>query len=327
MGYMPDHLAPYFMHGVCTERSLRTAVGDAEVDRLLTAGVVVPCPGAVLAFERAVDPWTPLTLLRMRYPDAVGAGRLACWAHRFPPFATREANHFDLISHRKIRDPRVRFRPDLVTPDVVTIAGVSFTSPARTLADLGDYTDDETVERAVESALRRPEIHESELWTIAARLRRQGRHGPAVLGRIIERRGRGMPATDSDLETRFLQLVRRLGFPEPTWRQYPVQRPGRAPLRVDYVWDNGRYLVFVEVDGDGTHANPKALTDDLTRQNYLSRGRPVLLRFTGHHIDFDHDHVAVELSQHLYRTGSNTAAAPAVTAPSNPRAVGRTSAA
>jgi very-short-patch-repair endonuclease len=219
----------------------------------------------------------------------------------------------------------VLWRRDLVTADVVSIASLWFTSPARTLADLGDFTDPEAVERAVESVLRTKLAGEAEIWAVARRLRRPGRHGPAVLGHILERRGRGTPPTESDLETRALQLIRRLGFPEPTWRQYPVERPGRAPFRVDFVWDTGRYLVFVEIDGDGTHTNPDALTSDLARQNYLHRSRPTLLRFSRHHVDFEPAHIATELGQHLYSAGANSTAAPEVTAPSSPRAEGSTS--
>ena len=327
MEHIPPNLAPHFLHGLAVETTLAARVGAAEVDRLAGLGALTRPARGILAYTGALDPWTPLALIQLRRAGVLGGARLASWAHGFQPFAGRQAHATDLLSRRPSREPGVVVRRDLVAADVVTIAGLRFTSPARTLADLGDVTDAESVERAVESALRRRQVHESDLWAIVARLRRPGRHGPAVLGRVLERRGRGTPVTDSDLEMRFVLLARRLGFPDPTWRQYPVERVGRDPYRVDFVWDNGRYLVFVEIDGDGTHANPEALTSDLARQNFLERSRPVLLRFTRHHVDHTPEHVDLELGQHLYNTGSKTAPAPAVTAPRRPRADGSISAA
>jgi len=72
----------------------------------------------------------------------------------------------------------------------------------------------------------------------------------------------GAPPTGSELETRFVQLVRGT-LPDPE-RQVPVMKDGRVFALLDLAWPSRR--LFVELDGKW-HDDPEARPYDRDRQN------------------------------------------------------------
>lgn len=299
MDHLPREVAALLRHGAASTTDIKAVIGERGYDHLITYGLLARRPGHVAVDVRQVDRWTPLVEVEIRCPGAVASGRLAAWLYRAPPFDSRTPPHLDHLSRRATRVPGVRVTKDLAPCDVTDVGGVAVTTAARTLADLGNVVDDDTLERVGESLLHRRLTTEAELAATALRLRRRGRASVAALQRFMKRRRLGTPPTESDLETRFLQVARRLGFPEPTWRQFRVGREHGGPLRVDFVWRRGCTLVFVEVDGAGAHANPQALMEDLRRQNVLQRSRPVLLRFSADDIDRHPHNILRELGLHV----------------------------
>ncbi|MFN0026425.1 MAG: hypothetical protein ACKV2O_04450 [Acidimicrobiales bacterium] len=144
-----------------------------------------------------------------------------------------------------------------------TIAGFPVTGIGQTLIELGaglaarpgarndptKLTADELVELAVESALREALTTEADLLDLLARVDGR-RRGAAVLQRVLERRPYGAPATESYLETRGVQVLRRAGV-GPGCRQVEVRdRRGRYIKRVDLVLAD---RVIVEFDGNAFH--------------------------------------------------------------------------
>ena len=77
------------------------------------------------------------------------------------------------------------------------------------------------VELALESALRMGAVTESDLLALVRTLAPQ-RAGLAVLDEVLQRRGAGVPATESYLETRAVQVLRSGGLPTAV-RQYIVR--------------------------------------------------------------------------------------------------------
>lgn len=107
-------------------------------------------------------------------------------------------------------------------------------------------TVDELVELAVESALRRRLCHLDDLRNAAESAPKQ-RPGRAQLARVLARRG-DAPPTESFLETRALQVLRRHGLPEPE-RQVDVGSRTSRIGRVDFRIGN----VLIETDGHQWH--------------------------------------------------------------------------
>jgi very-short-patch-repair endonuclease len=102
-----------------------------------------------------------------------------------------------------------------------------------------------------------------------------GQRGAPVLRAVLDRRPVGAPATESDAETRFLQLCRRGGIEEPV-RQHQLVVGGQR-VRLDFAWPRPR--VAAEIDGAATHAGD-GLGPDLRRQNRIVLGEWIIVRFT-----------------------------------------------
>ena len=135
-----------------------------------------------------------------------------------------------------------------------------------------------SVERAVESALRRSLVDELALRDFADTWAMY-RHGAPGLRNVLRRRRHGEAPTGSDLETLNLQAWRldsRLPRPE---RQWPVfDRDGEFVANADFGFPPR--LFVVEDDGLGTHASPDELQYDLNRQNRICDAGYDLRRFT-----------------------------------------------
>jgi very-short-patch-repair endonuclease len=129
------------------------------------------------------------------------------------------------------------------------------TTLARTLADLAGVLDDEHWEMALEFVLRNGGSPTAPAGKGAARTKR-----------VLAQRQPGAPPTGSELETRFLQLVRRAGLPVPD-RQVPVSWRGEVIAYVDLAWPE--LDVFAELDGVAFHDRERALLYDRHRQNQI----------------------------------------------------------
>ncbi|MGH9069150.1 MAG: DUF559 domain-containing protein, partial [Acidimicrobiales bacterium] len=181
--------------------------------------------------------------------------------------------------------------------DVDSVQGIPVTTVTRTIVDLAAVVDLDTLELVVESALR---SHRTTLDHLANRLdalARRGRPGVARLRRALARRGHAR-ATDSALETRFVQLLRRAGLPDGS-RHFAVSDDEGLIGYVDFAYPASK--VLIELDGLGTHGTDRALAHDLRRQNRLGLRLPgwTLLRFTWHQVVDRGDEVVAVLRQAL----------------------------
>jgi very-short-patch-repair endonuclease len=163
----------------------------------------------------------------------------------------------------------------------------------RTVEDLAAVLNDDELEIVAESALRQqPTL----AFDGAASV--QGR---TALDRVLARRPAGAPPTESELETRYLQLLRHSDVPPPK-RQYQVcDAAGRCLWRLDVCWPEAR--LWVELDGRGTHTQPAALLSDRHRQNELAvRLHWTPLRFTWDDVTVRAP-ATVSLTEWAYRSG------------------------
>jgi very-short-patch-repair endonuclease len=178
----------------------------------------------------------------------------------------------------RARSPAFKRARPLDETEVRSLEGLRVTSVARTVLDLGHVVDENVMERAVESALRKRYVSVSELKAAVDPLPFEG--GTSALRALLARRPATTPPTGSDAETQFLQLARRSGLPEPQ-RQFSVPSY-EGHFSIDFAWP-GRRLA-VEIDGAGVHASREALNRDLRRQNRillsLAPAGWMLLRFT-----------------------------------------------
>jgi very-short-patch-repair endonuclease len=160
-----------------------------------------------------------------------------------------------------------------------TVEAIPVTSIRRTLLDLGSAVPLDRLEKSVERALFRGLTSPGALWAYIDEVGRQGRRGVQPLRTVLELRGR-VPATESDLETEMLQLLRRAGLPEPV-RQHEVVVACRR-FRVDLAYPDLK--IALELDGDEPHFGARKSDSDDTRDGLLQLGGWLTQHFTRRHI-------------------------------------------
>jgi very-short-patch-repair endonuclease len=183
------------------------------------------------------------------------------WASRRPP---------GVVVHRRARRG----------PWEVTVhRGIPTTSPVCTLVDLARRLTRAQLEAAVNEADKRDLLDPESLRAALEKL--AGRPGVAVLRELLDRRT--FRLTDSELERRFLPIVRRVGLPPPATGE------NVNGFEVDFYWPE--FDLVVETDGLRYHRTPaQQARDRLRDQTHLAAGTTPL-RFTHDQVRFEPEHV------------------------------------
>jgi hypothetical protein len=131
---------------------------------------------------------------------------------------------------------------------VVVLGGVRCANGLDTLVDLAEVLDDDRWEQALESALRRRLTSVGDIEAVVPELGRARVRGCSRIRRVLAVRPEGAPPTESMLETRMVQLARRVPGLEAPARQVVVNDGDCLFVaRVDLAWPN--LGLFLELDG------------------------------------------------------------------------------
>jgi len=200
----------------------------------------------------------------------------AVWGIR-PPGGARVDVSIRSRAGRAHRPGIAMHRPRTLTVDEITRhEGLPVTTPARTLIDLAEVIRT----RALASALSDAERLRLDLGDLHALLdRHTAKRGAARVRRQLADLHAADAWTRSDLERRFLRLVRRHGLPQPAVNAWV------AGMEVDFIWRDER--VVVEVDGHAYHRTRQAFEDDHRRTVELRLAGYEVLRFTDRQIVAD----------------------------------------
>ena len=227
------------------------------------AAVIAAGPGALLSHRSAAALWG-LIPPPDRRPEVTA------------PRRPRRAEPIDIHETRAF-DPADRARR----------AGIEVTTVARTLLDLAAVAP-LRLGRAVESAER---LELFDLRDIRDVLRRcRGRRGAGRL-RAALAIYEPMPFTRSELERRFVRLVRRAGVPPPAMNAWV----GRQ--EVDALWEDQRLVV--ELDGYESHRTRAAFERDRRRDADLRLAGYDVIRLTWRQVVDDGASVAALLRRRL----------------------------
>ena len=155
------------------------------------------------------------------------------------------------LRHRRRRASDVVWHESrhLTPRDVTEVRGIQLTGPTRTFLDLGSVLSEQLLEEVLNEGIRRRLLSVPAAWR---RLEELGplRRGAGTVRRVLERQVPGERAPESVLETRFLQLIRSAGVPEPAG-QHPVQMPNGTIARIDFAYPDLR--IAIELDGAAYH--------------------------------------------------------------------------
>lgn len=174
-----------------------------------------------------------------------------------------------LPSRFQSRQPDLRaHRVKLPPGDVGALDGIPVTSAVRTLIDLATLVTPSRLEAAVNAADKLNLVNPETLRAAISERPRQ--RGVPALRHVLDRRT--FRLTDSELERRFLGLVRKAGLPLP---QTGARLNG---FKIDFLWpDLG---LVVETDGLRYHRTPTQQGRDRRRDQVLLAEGLTVLRFT-----------------------------------------------
>jgi hypothetical protein len=143
--------------------------------------------------------------------------------------------------------------------------GIWVTTPTRTLLDIASCLSDDQLEIAVHSGIRE---RRTTVERLRSALERSGsRHGSKRLRKLLEDLAcRGV--SESILEARLIQILRRAGMPPPV-RQHEVFAGRTFLARVDLAYPSA--LVAIELDGFRFHSSRSDLRRDHRRLNLLQQ--------------------------------------------------------
>jgi very-short-patch-repair endonuclease/predicted transcriptional regulator of viral defense system len=162
----------------------------------------------------------------------------------------------------------------LTDDDVTAVDGIPCTTVARTLVDLGDVVDRRAVERAVDQA---EVVQLFDLRAVEEVLERAGpKRGAGILRAVLADRA-GPTITRSELEERFLALVRAAALPSPAVNAWITLGDGIS-YQADFIWQRERLIV--ETDGRDVHTTRKAFEHDRERDQRLTLAGFTVVRFT-----------------------------------------------
>ncbi len=173
--------------------------------------------------------------------------------------------------------------------DVAVQDGIPLTRPVRTFIDLARYLDPHQLERAISEADRLDLIGPEALR--AALAEHKGEHGVPALRHVLD--AHTFRLTDSELERRFLRLVREVGLP------VPLTGHRLNGFLVDFFWPE--LGLVVETDGLRYHRTPAQQARDRRRDQAHTVAGLAQLRFTHAQVAREPDYVRAVLTKTVRR--------------------------
>ena len=251
-------------HGVLATRQLLAAgLTHSAIRRRVRRGRLVRLHHGVYSV------WGSRPTQRGRWAAAVlYGGALAMLSHHVAAalwaLASARSGPTDVTAPSKHASiATVRFHRSNPPPDERAVGdGLPLTSPARTILDLAPLSSDRAVERMIDEAEARRLGVGASLPALLERYPR--RPGAPRIRRVLAARG-ALGLTRSELEERFLALLRRRGLREPRLNA-PVRVAGH-PYELDCFWPDLR--LAVELDGYRFHAGRSSFRDDRIRDRRL----------------------------------------------------------
>jgi hypothetical protein len=244
-------------HGLITRRQLdRDAWTDRKVRYRVLRGTWQEVQNGVFAIAGSPPTWEQALLAAVLCQGdlATGSHRGSARLHGIPGFGSAKAETLVLDDGRGSEPPvgAIRHFTNLLPKrHRKVLRGIPTTTVARTLFDLGAVVHPGKAARAVDNCISRNWVTIPALWRVLDDLAIQGRNGTCALRDILMERGLDYVAPASDLERRFIEIIRRAGVPFPA-REVDLGDPDQWIGRVEFVWREVSLLV--EIDSDLHHS-------------------------------------------------------------------------
>ena len=269
-------------HGLIARHQAITAgLTPSAIRHLVTSHRWCPVAHGVYRLEGApLTPRAEILALLMSIDGEVFACRSSAAAlHGLPGFTVKPF-HALVAGDLHLRSGRIRIhRSSRFSPaNYVVIDSIPTTDIARTLFDLAGCLPLGRAERCVDAALSRGLVSTDELASVFVRLARRGRLGSASMRILLEERGAsGYVAPESELERRFLAIIKRFNLPTP---ELQVSLGGALNFigRVDAYFREAQLVI--ELDGAAFHGGLVDRKADARRDAGLTSAGFRVARFT-----------------------------------------------
>lgn len=209
-------------------------------------------------------------------PDAVASHEVAAALHGVPGFGLRPVTLVVPVGRARVAPGVVAYRSTELPPTHrCVLDGIPSTSAARTLFDLCGRAHPRRAERALDTALARGITDLGACWRVLLDLAEHGRNGTVVMRNLLEeRRSADGVGPESEIEDRFVRLLRRNHLPMPE-RQVDLGDEHGWIGRVDFYFRPVRLVV--ETDGWPWHRSKLDREADARRDARLeASGRRVM---------------------------------------------------
>ena len=183
--------------------------------------------------------------------------------------------------------------PSLLPLDTTRRHNIPCTTVERTLVDLA-ATHPKELKRAVDQAFVKKLIGRTRM--AVALERAQGRIGTPHLRRELAGLLPQLSLTRSELELRFLQMLKKANLPEPLVNRH------RETHRVDFHWPANDLVV--ETDGRGVHDNPHSFEEDRRRDLDLELAGHRVIRLSWRQVKEEPGRIAELLAMRLAQSPS-----------------------
>lgn len=218
----------------------------------------------------------PSSWRQTMFAETLGWGKEAVASYRSAaclwvlPGCSGEVVELTIPTQRRRRSSRAIIHRVRSFPaaDRSVVDAIPVTTPARTIIDIAAVVSAETVEEALDDALRRRLVSLPRLRWRIDELAGRGRPGIGAIRRLVAARESAADVPQSVFETRLARLLNRLG-PARAVRQHAVRDGGRVVAVVDFAYPEAK--VAVEADGYRWHSSRARWEHDLARRNALSK--------------------------------------------------------
>ena len=276
------------------QQALDLGMTPTQIQTRLDAGWLVPVHRSVyrLAGSPRSAEQTLLAACLAAGPSALASHRSAAtlWRLRGVSDAPAEITVTD-DRHCRLTGVVVHRTSAVASIDCSRRSLIPVTTPARTLLDLGAVVPALVVESALEDALLRRLVTFELLTRTLERLGGPGRNGAGVLRARVEERDPVTAPSESVLEDRLFQVLRRAGLPEPV-RQYEV-----AGVRLDGAYPERR--LGLEADSRIWHGGRLDVQRNSDKHNRLLAHGWRVLRFTWFDLTRRAPYVVASVAQEL----------------------------
>lgn len=204
-------------------------------------------------------------------PRAVASHRSAAALLGVPGFDRRGSPEVTTPRAQRHRSVDGRVHRSRVLPEhhMTVVDGIPVTRLARTLVDLAGALHPGRTARAIDNCLSAGLVDLSSLQATFEELAERGRTGAAAMRQILGERQGEYVAPASELEARFIELVRSAGLPEPV-RQFDAGDDNDWIGRIDFAYPDIGLLI--ELDSRRHHSALLDRTADARRDNRLVAG-------------------------------------------------------